>query len=917
LSNIFDSGKQHHLVERWLFHVNDSEYDLSSIVDAGLKSRIQAIYHSTTNGRKIVFDTGASVSISAYEDDFVQLDTRPEATQHLTLRGLTGTAIVKGVGKVRLLLYTDTGAKQYIETMAYYVPNANINLLSVQNYIQEVKDGSKFLVDEHGTSFHFPKKTGGGRITFNLETSNGLPCTMSYTGKQESGNKNQSKSESSYNTSPQQYLYNVVRETNINLSPGQKELLKWHFRLGHWNLQWIQTLIRKKILYCADDRASKPDSYCQCAACNLSKQIRKSEETIENKLNIEKDGSLRKETLQPGACISTDQYVSHVPGRLEHTYGKENTEERYIGGTLFIDEASQFIYIQNQVSLGATETIRAKHKFERLAQRHGIKVKSYRGDNGVYKTKAFKDDLDLFSQTMIHSGVGAHHQNGVAERAIRTITTCARTMMIHAMIHNPNEVDKNLWPFALNYAVYLWNKMPRANGGLAPEEIFFGIKSDYADLRDARVWGCPAYVLDPKLQDGKKIPRWNPRSKLGQFVGRSQFHAANIGMIRNLRTGAISPQFNVVYDDHFTTVGADITGDNLPVPHGFDELMRLSRENFYEHETTLPMRDDADNSNAHDNDLLDQTRMLEPEGATQSEETAIEGVVQPDELATEGAPAPEGEETFDENEDSDHMATFQHEDNEGVPPSNPYLEQILQSEPEAMGRYPVRNRRVNPKYFFTTHYINYLEETNEMSVHDLFVIEHDLDGITTNMTKQYDLYNIMTTDDFDADLIDTIHPLAFSARLNAEDTPRYHEAMNGPDAEGFREAMEKELEQLQSMNCWEVVPREKAIKEGKRILATTWAFRRKRYPCGQINKLKARFCVRGDLQQKGIDYDDVYSPVVAWTTIRILLVITILEGLATKQIDFTLAFVHAPIESGVYIEMPKGYELDGHILELK
>jgi hypothetical protein len=198
--------------------------------------------------------------------------------------------------------------------------------------------------------------------------------------------------------------------------------------------------------------------------------------------------------------------------------------------------------------------------------------------------------------------------------------------------------------------------------------------------------------------------------------------------------------------------------------------------------------------------------MLEPEGATQSEETAIEGAVQPDELATEGAPAPEGEDTFDENEGSDHMATFQHEENEGVPPSNPYLEQILLSEPEAMGRYPVRNRRVNPKYFFTTHYINYLEETNEMSVHDLFVIEHDLDGITTNMTKQYDLYNIMTTDDFDADLIDTIHPLAFSARLNAEDTPRYHEAMNGPDTEGFREAMEKELEQLQSRNCWEVVP---------------------------------------------------------------------------------------------------------------
>ena len=82
---------------------------------------------------------------------------------------------------------------------------------------------------------------------------------------------------------------------------------------------------------------------------------------------------------------------------------------------------------------------------------------------------------------------------------------------------------------------------------------FFGIKSDYSDLCDARVWGCPAYLLDPKLQDGKKIPRWNPR------------------------TGAISHQFHEVYDEHFTTDGAHITGYNLPVPHGFDELMKLSR----------------------------------------------------------------------------------------------------------------------------------------------------------------------------------------------------------------------------------------------------------------------------------------------------------------------------------------------------
>jgi hypothetical protein len=132
--------------------------------------------------------------------------------------------------------------------------------------------------------------------------------------------------------------------------------------------------------------------------------------------------------------------------------------------------------------------------------------------------------------------------------------------------------------------------------------------------------------------------------------------------------------------------------------------------------------------------------------------------------------------------------------------------------------------------------------------------------------------------------------------------------MNGPDADGFKQAMETELEQLQSMDSWTVVPKGKAIRESKTILATTWALKRKQYADGTVKKIKARLCVRGDQQIKGNDYDEVYLPVVAWTTVCILLILSILEKLMTNQIDFTLAFVHAPLTPGTYVEMPKGYE---------
>lgn len=73
-------------------------------------------------------------------------------------------------------------------------------------------------------------------------------------------------------------------------------------------------------------------------------------------------------------------------------------------------------------------------------------------------------------------------------------------------------------------------------------ELFHGMKSDHQDdLRSAKVWGCPTsaylYSTTTRIQeDGKKeIPRWYPRSKMGQFLGRSLEHAGSIGLIRNLK----------------------------------------------------------------------------------------------------------------------------------------------------------------------------------------------------------------------------------------------------------------------------------------------------------------------------------------------------------------------------------------------
>ena len=113
------------------------------------------------------------------------------------------------------------------------------------------------------------------------------------------------------------------------------------------------------------------------------------------------------------------------------------------------------------------------------------------------------------------------------------------------------------------------------------------------------------------------------------------------------------------------------------------------------------------------------------------------------------------------------------------------------------------------------------------------------------------------------------------------------------------------------------------------VLDSTWAFKIKRFPDRLVQKLKARFCVRGDRQIEGINYFDTFTPVVQWSTVWMILVLSLTLGLASKQVDVVSAFCRAPINEDVYVDLPKGWrrlnELGGlkenfkadHVLKLK
>jgi hypothetical protein len=94
-----------------------------------------------------------------------------------------------------------------------------------------------------------------------------------------------------------------------------------------------------------------------------------------------------------------------------------------------------------------------------------------------------------------------------------------------------------------------------------------------------------------------------------------------------------------------------------------------------------------------------------------------------------------------------------------------------------------------------------------------------------------------------SDTVEWMHLMVLGAAANGADNPTWVEAMNGPNAQGFCDAMDKEIKMLeQDKDAWDVVKREPWMN----VLPSTWAFKVKQLPDRTVWKLKAWFCVRGD-----------------------------------------------------------------------
>ena len=271
-----------------------------------------------------------------------------------------------------------------------------------------------------------------------------------------------------------------------------------------------------------------------------------------------KEQELKKDHILPGHMVSADYYISWAPGRLYHKKGKSDPPDMFSGGCVFIYHASGYVRIKHQVAINATETVKAKLNFEREVQSQEVVIKGYHTDNGIFNASDFMEELLNNQKKIRFSGAGASHHNGAAEGATKTVVTMERNMWMHSARRCPDDtLSVDLWPMAMDYAVWVYNWIPDMQSRLSAIEIWSRSRFEPVSetLSNCHVWGCPTYFLETKLQKpGVKIPKWYPRSLRGVNMGFSKMHSTQVRLVLNLLTGSISPQYHVVFDDTFSTV---------------------------------------------------------------------------------------------------------------------------------------------------------------------------------------------------------------------------------------------------------------------------------------------------------------------------------------------------------------------------
>lgn len=140
----------------------------------------------------------------------------------------------------------------------------------------------------------------------------------------------------------------------------------------------------------------------------------------------------------------------------------------------------------------------------------------------------------------------------------------------------------------------------------------------------------------------------------------------------------------------------------------------------------------------------------------------------------------------------------------------------------------------------------------------------------------------------------------------------YTQAVNCPDADKWKQAMDEELQSINENKTWNLTE----LPHNKKAIGCKWVYKLKFDDQGNISRYKARLVAQGFSQKYGEDYDEVFAPVARTTTLRILLSVAGINNYHVKHLDVKTAFLYGKIEEEIYMKQPPGYASNHMVCKL-
>ena len=200
-----------------------------------------------------------------------------------------------------------------------------------------------------------------------------------------------------------------------------------------------------------------------------------------------------------------------------------------------------------------------------------------------------------------------------------------------------------------------------------------------------------------------------------------------------------------------------------------------------------------------------------------------------------------------------------------------------------------------------------LDDEQDLS-HDTVVQDYPTDNEDDQVSTQHEVerdqvkcYNLRERKPMDYKQVAT-KGLHVNTSLLPDEFSGYEEAMSRPDKAMWKQAVEEEKRALLENETYEVTE----LPHGRKALQTKWVFKVKRDNLGNVERYRARLVVKGYQQREGIDYTDIFSPVVSKPAVRLFLTVAAIKDYDIHQLDIKAAFLHANLREEIYMAVPEG-----------